>query len=80
VLASLEPHFDDATDALFHFDLKGKDVTVEKLPWRMRGDASAWLTSDVFGLGEARSPEAEDAIRTAMEAMRDREVLRARVP
>jgi hypothetical protein len=71
VLASLEPHFDDARDALFHFDVHGKDVTVEKLPWRTRGDASAWLTSEVFELGEARSREAEDAIRTAKEAMRD---------
>jgi len=69
VLASLEPHFDGARDALFHFDLDGKQVTVSKMPWRPRGDASAWLTSDVFELGEARSVEAEQAIVKAKAAM-----------
>jgi AAA domain, putative AbiEii toxin, Type IV TA system len=70
VLASLEPHFDDAMDALFHFDLDGKQITVSKVPWRARGDASSWLTSDVFELGEARSVEAERAITEAKAAMR----------
>jgi hypothetical protein len=69
VLASLEPHFDDAKDALFHFDLEGRAVTVSKVPWRARGDASAWLTSEVFELGEARSREAEEAIQQARQAM-----------
>jgi hypothetical protein len=69
VLASLEPHFDEAKDALFHFDLEDRKVIVQKIPWRPRGDASAWLTSEVFGLGEARSPEAEAAIQSAREAM-----------
>jgi hypothetical protein len=70
VLASLEPHFDEARDALFHFELKERQVQVSKVPWRARGDASAWLTSDVFDLGEARSVEAEQAIVAAKEAMR----------
>ncbi len=69
VLASLEPHFDEAKDALFHFDVDGKQVTVSKVPWRARGDASAWLTSDVFDLGEARSVEAERAIAAAKALM-----------
>jgi hypothetical protein len=70
VLASLEPHFDEAKDALFHFEVKEKQVQVSKVPWRARGDASAWLTSEVFELGEARSLEAERAIVAAKEAMR----------
>lgn len=69
VLASLEPHFDDAKDALFHLDLEGQEVIITKVPWRARGDASAWLTSEVFELGEARSREAEEAIETAKQAM-----------
>lgn len=69
MLASLEPHFDEAKDALFHFDVDGKQVTVSKVPWRARGDASAWLTSDVFNLGEARSVEAERAIAAAKALM-----------
>jgi AAA domain, putative AbiEii toxin, Type IV TA system len=69
VLASIEPHFDEARDALFHFDLNGAEVTVSKVPWRPRGDASAWLKSDVFELGEDRSVEAEQAIFKAKAAM-----------
>jgi hypothetical protein len=70
VLASLEPYFDVARDALFHFELKDKEVQVSRVPWRARGDASAWLTSEIGELGEARSVEAEQAIVAAKEAMR----------
>lgn len=70
VLASAEPIFDEEKDALFTFDLEGRDVRVAKADWRTRGDASAWLTSEIFDLGEARSVEAEHAIQQAMEAMR----------
>jgi hypothetical protein len=69
VLASLEPHFDEEKDALFHFELGDKQVSVQRVAWRPRGDASAWLTSEVFALGEARSVEAEAAIEGAREAM-----------
>lgn len=71
VLASAEPHFDESRDALFQFDVEEGRVVVAKLPWTPRGDASAWLTSDVFELAQARSVEAERAILKAMEAMRD---------
>ncbi len=71
VLASAEPLFDDEKDALFTFDLEGRDVKVSRADWRDRGDASAWLTSDVFDLEEARSVQAEQAIQQAKEAMRD---------
>jgi hypothetical protein len=70
VLASAEPLFDDENDALFTFDLEERQVDVAKADWRSRGDASSWLTSDVFDLGEARSVEAEQAIQQAKEAMR----------
>jgi hypothetical protein len=70
VLASAEPHFDEGRDALFLFDLDGSEVTVSRPAWKARGDASAWLTSDVFDLAQARSIEAEKAILDAMAAMR----------
>lgn len=70
VLASAEPFFDESRDALFLFDLEGGRVTVTRPPWRPRGDASSWLTSDVFDLGQARSIEAEKAIEAAMAALR----------
>jgi hypothetical protein len=70
VLASIEPEFEKERDALFIFDLEGRDVTVRKADWRPRGDASDWLTSEVFDMKEARSLPAERAIQAAKETMR----------
>jgi hypothetical protein len=71
VLASVEPQFDPSQDALFMFDLVGNEVKVTKADWRPRGDANAWLTSEVFDLKEARSVEAEEAITRAKAALKD---------
>jgi predicted ATPase len=72
VLASIEPHFDQARDSLFLFELEenSRHVTLRKLPWAMHGDVVGWLTSPVFGLDQARSPEAEKAIEAAEAFMR----------
>lgn len=50
VLASVEPEFDEERDALFVFDLDKNVVTVERTEWRPQGDATGWLTSEVFDL------------------------------
>ncbi|NNB90902.1 ATP-binding protein [Corallococcus exiguus] len=71
VLASAEPLFDEAQDALFMFDLVGQEVQATKAQWRPRGDANAWLTSEVFDLKEPRSVEAEQAITAAKAALKD---------
>jgi hypothetical protein len=71
VLASVEPLFDPEQDALFMFDLVGNEVKVTRADWRPRGDANAWLTSEVFDLKEARSKEAEDAITHAKAALKN---------
>jgi hypothetical protein len=67
VLASVEPWFDEAQDALWKldFDPDAGEVVIERDTWRLRGDASRWLKSDVFDLGEAMSREAEEAILEA---------------
>lgn len=65
VLASLEPHFEPERDAIFMLDLVDKTVTLEEFEWTRLGDADAWLTSDIFDLHEARSIEAETALRRA---------------
>ncbi len=70
VLASLEPHFDLESDKFFCFDLEEEKVTFDSLPWETQGDMVAWLTSDVFGLAQARSREAETAIEAAEAFMR----------
>ncbi len=70
VMASLEPVFDPEKDGVYVFELVGSEVQVAKDPWRPRGDASAWLTSEIFDLAQARSLPAEKAIADAMEAMK----------
>ncbi len=72
VLASVEPTFDEQRDQLFHFKLEGKKAEVEPIIWAPRGTSSYWLTSPIFGLGEARSREAENAIRAAKDFMMDK--------
>jgi hypothetical protein len=70
VLASLEPHFDDGKDQFFCFDLDAKKpsnkmVSFNATQWTTYGDAVGWLTSEVFGLEQARSKEAEQVIAAA---------------
>lgn len=70
VLASIEPRFDEERDELFCFNFhadrpNGRRVTFDDMPWARHGDVVAWLTSDVFGLAQARSREAEAAIEAA---------------
>ncbi|MFE8603667.1 AAA family ATPase [Archangium violaceum] len=70
VLASLEPFFDEARDALFLFELKGQQVNLRQLLWAKQGDANDWLTSEIFRLEQPRSLEAERVIEAAEAFMR----------
>jgi hypothetical protein len=70
VLASAEPIFEEPRDALFHFDARGGTVEVHRYDWMQQGDVVGWLTSEVFGLEQARSREAERAIEAAEAFMR----------
>lgn len=71
VLASLEPIFDGEQDKLFLFELQEKEVVLNEVNWTKQGDTVGWLTSEVFGLKQARSQEAETAIEAAEAWMRD---------
>jgi hypothetical protein len=70
VLASVEPIFDEEQDRLYVFDLANKRVELREQRWAKQGDATNWLVSEVFGLQQARSPEAERAIEAAEAFMR----------
>lgn len=70
VLASAEPLFDTEQDAWFDLDLEEAEVILRKRPFVRRGDVSNWLTSEAFDLKEARSLQAETAIRQALELAR----------
>lgn len=69
-LASIEPYFDERKDKLFMFALDDKQVTLDEVPWAKQGDVVGWLTSDLFGLKQARSKDAEAAIEAAEAFMR----------
>ncbi|MEA5578934.1 ATP-binding protein [Anabaena sp. UHCC 0451] len=71
VLASLEPIFDEEQDKLFLFELQGNDVELNEVFWTKQGDTVGWLTSEIFGLKQARSQESETAIEAAEAWMRD---------
>lgn len=73
-LASLEPLFDTKKDALFELsdvaaDGKAGPVELRRLPWQRYGDATGWLTSEVFDMKSARSQEAEQALEEAAVAL-----------
>ena len=70
VLASVEPLFDEARDQIVHVALDKGDVKTVIVPWAKQGDTVNWLVSDVFGLKQARSREAERAIEAAEAFMR----------
>lgn len=72
VLGSAEPLFDDQTDRMFELSLDEEHhaVTITSPPFVKRGDAVSWLVSDTFGLQQARSQPAEEAIEAAERFMR----------
>lgn len=65
LLASMEPEFDQQRDRLFVIDLErnahGSKARLQPMLFERKGDADAWLTSDVFELPEAMSIPAERA-------------------
>jgi AAA domain, putative AbiEii toxin, Type IV TA system len=69
VLASLEPLYEDTQDAWFDLNLVNGTVTLERMPWRKRGDASAWLTSEAFDLPSSGSLDREGAMDRAAKVM-----------
>ena len=70
VLASLEPEFDEGQDAVFNIQLADGQAQVIKEQWAKQGDVVNWLVSDAFGLFQARSLDAEQAIEAAEAWMR----------
>lgn len=70
VAASVEPIFDSSTDDLIHLTLQGGQVAIDQGGWTTQGDVTNWLVSETFGLEQARSVEAENAIEAAEAFMR----------
>ncbi len=81
VLASVEPHFDEDRDRLFHLDFRDGRVRLDVVQWAAQGDVLNWLVSDAFGLRQARSVEAEQAFmlgdtRHIPQHLRERDAIR----
>ncbi len=70
VLASIEPDFDDAKDAIWELDLIKDRVELRQFPWRRVGDVNNWLTSTAFDLSEPRGVEAEETLEEAKARLR----------
>jgi transcriptional regulator with XRE-family HTH domain len=67
VLASIETLFEHDKDKLFLLSLENDLVQLDEVPFIKRGPVNEWLVSEVFGLAEPRSKEAEKAIEDAKE-------------
>jgi hypothetical protein len=72
VLGSLEPLFTEQTDRMFELSLDEArgEVSIAAPAFVKRGDVVSWLVSDTFGLSQARSVPAEEAIEAAERFMR----------
>ncbi len=70
VLTSVEPMFDPEQDAIFNIHLQNQQAMVSRETWAPQGDVVNWLVSSAFGLQQARSVEAEQAIEAAEAWMR----------
>jgi hypothetical protein len=70
VLASMEPVFAEEYDGLSHFDIHKKEILLKMQPFLRHGRVDNWYTSETFGLAQARSLEAEKAIREAKDLQR----------
>jgi predicted ATPase len=70
VLASIEPYFSPAKDAIWELDLVNDRVDLKEFPFRRLGDVNRWLTSTAFDLAEPRGLEAEEALQEALGLLR----------
>lgn len=76
VLASVETRFDETRDRLFHLDIQEGLPHLEELPFVKRGRSDLWLISEVFGLKQPRSKEAEEVIEAAKRLQQTKEPAR----
>lgn len=72
VLASIEPVFDERSDKLFHLNVRENKIVLEEQPFLLHGRVDNWFTSEAFGLGQARSLEAEKAIKDAKKLQQEK--------
>jgi hypothetical protein len=70
VLASIEPDFEPAKDAIWELDLVNGRVELKEFPFRRLGNVNHWLTSSVFDLSEPYGLEAEAALDEALGLLR----------
>lgn len=68
ILASLEPIFDEGNDKVLLLDMDSitQEVKLNEPPFMRLGTLDNWFTSDIFGLRQPRSKEAEEIILKAM--------------
>lgn len=65
VMASVEPLFDEESDAWFDLDLERKKVVLRKRDFEKHGSAADWLISEAFDLKSGRAIEYEKLVKQA---------------
>ena len=69
IMASVEPLYEEGTDAWFDLDFERKKVVLTQRDFEKHGDAGGWLISDAFDLESGRSIEYETLINKAAALM-----------
>ncbi len=69
VMTSVEPFFDEKTDAWFDLDFEEKQVVLRHRTFEKHGDAGTWLLSEAFGLPSGRSPQFEALVEQASQLL-----------
>ena len=57
VMTSVEPSFDEKTDAWFDLDFEDQQVVLRRRDFEKHGDAGTWLLSEAFDLQSGRPPQ-----------------------
>ncbi len=73
IMASIEPEFDDVTDAWFDLDFEEEGVVLRRRDFEKRGDAATWLISEAFDLPSGRPLEYERLVDEAQALLNRRD-------
>lgn len=71
IMASVEPFFNDNTDAWFDLDLTNNHVALSHRQFFRQGDIRSWLTSEAFDMKSGYSVDAERVLEDAAIALSD---------
>jgi len=74
IMSSLEPEFNQKTDAWFDLNLDGKEVVLEKCEFENQGESNNWLCSNAFDMSSTRAEPYEQLVEKASQLLRQAKI------